>query len=278
MSLDPERNDQARLPGTSLDRELAALRNQVARLGSENARLLRLLELSPAQARPPGPAQTGIFDGLPGLVDATSSPEMKIAFFASMFAARTDVHAVRWENVRTGRSGWMPAVRGGWRKGMAASSREYLPLTSDIVASHLTGDIDLGLYPLLDGDRCWWLAADFDGSAAMLDALSYLKAARAVGAPGSAGGVTLGAGCARLVVLYLSGAGGNGQTSRHRIAPRSHRTARSDGPIQLRPALSLPGRSPDRRGWQPDRGPIAGTMPAARRHGVPGHEHPGTPR
>ena len=170
MSVDPEMNDQGRLSSTSLDRELAALRNQVARLGSENARLLRLLELSPAQARPPGPAQTGIFDGRPGMVDVTSSPERKIAFFASMFAARTDVHAVRWENARTGRSGWMPAVRGGWRKGMAASSREYLPLTSDIVASHLTGDIDLGLYPLLDGDRCWWLAADFDGSAAILDA------------------------------------------------------------------------------------------------------------
>jgi hypothetical protein len=41
----------------------------------------------------------------------------------------------------------------------------------------------VGLYPLLDGDRCWWLAADFDGQAAMLDALAYLKAARAVGVP-----------------------------------------------------------------------------------------------
>lgn len=179
MSVDSEANDQPRLPGISLDREIAELRDRVSWLGSENARLLRLLELSPVQARPPGPAQTGIFDGQPGMVDVTSSPEAKIAFFASMFAARTDVHAVRWENARTGRSGWMPAVRGGWRKGMAASSREYLPLTSDIIASHLTGDIDLGLYPLLDGDRCWWLAADFDGSAGMLDALSYLKAAGA---------------------------------------------------------------------------------------------------
>jgi hypothetical protein len=35
----------------------------------------------------------------------------------------------------------------------------------------------------VDGDRCCWLAADFDGSAAMLDALAYLKAARAVGVP-----------------------------------------------------------------------------------------------
>ena len=36
---------------------------------------------------------------------------------------------------------------------------------------------------MLLGDRTCWLAADFDGPAAMLDALAYLKAARAVGAP-----------------------------------------------------------------------------------------------
>jgi len=27
----------------------------------------------------------------------------------------------------------------------------------------------------LDGDRCWWLAADFDGPEAVFDALMYLK-------------------------------------------------------------------------------------------------------
>ena len=30
---------------------------------------------------------------------------------------------------------------------------------------------------MLDGDKCWWLAADFDGPEAMLDALMYVKAA-----------------------------------------------------------------------------------------------------
>ena len=45
MSVDSEANDQPCLPGTSLDREIAELRDRVTRLGSENARL-RLLELS----------------------------------------------------------------------------------------------------------------------------------------------------------------------------------------------------------------------------------------
>ena len=38
--------------------------------------------------------------------------------------------------------------------------------------ARLSGDIAIGLYPMLDGDRCCWLAADFDGPAAMLDATS----------------------------------------------------------------------------------------------------------
>ncbi|MGH3406991.1 MAG: TOTE conflict system archaeo-eukaryotic primase domain-containing protein, partial [Streptosporangiaceae bacterium] len=47
----------------------------------------------------------------------------------------------------------------------------------------LSGQAHIGLYPLRDGDRCWWLAADFDGPAAMLDALAYLKAARSLAVP-----------------------------------------------------------------------------------------------
>ena len=227
MSVDPETNGDVLAIGTDLDIEMAGLRDELVRLRSENARLLRLLELTPAQARPPGPTQTGIFDGPPAMVDALSSPAAKVAFFASMFAARSDVYALRWENARTGRSGWMPAVRGGWRKGVTAGSREYLPLTEDILASHLLGDIDVGLYPLLDGDRCWWLAADFDGSAAMLDALSYLKAARAVGAP---------------VALEVSRSGQGAHAWLFFAGPVPAATARQVGTGLLREAIALRGR------------------------------------
>jgi hypothetical protein len=41
------------------------MRAEVARLRAENARLLRLLELSPREAGPPGPAQMG--SSRPGL-------------------------------------------------------------------------------------------------------------------------------------------------------------------------------------------------------------------
>jgi hypothetical protein len=108
---------------------------------------------------------------------------MKVALFGTLFAARTDIYAVRWENPRTGQKGWLPAVRGGWRKGIRHADRDYLPLTPKVLAAHLSGQMHVGLYPLLDGDRCCWLAADFDGTTAMLDALNYIKAARALGVP-----------------------------------------------------------------------------------------------
>ena len=157
--------------------------DELEQLRRENARLRRLLQLTEAEASPARGTQAAWFDKAPGPVDAQSSPSTKVEFYAALFGARRDVYAVRWESTRRGTSGWMPAVEGGWKKGSAAATRRYLPLTPDVLAAHLTGDVHVGLYPMLPGDRTCWLAADFDGQAAMLDALAYLKAARAVGAP-----------------------------------------------------------------------------------------------
>jgi hypothetical protein len=45
-------------------------------------------------------------------IDSASSDEMKLALLRTLFGARSDVFAVRWENISTGKSGWYPAVRG----------------------------------------------------------------------------------------------------------------------------------------------------------------------
>lgn len=74
-----------------------------AQLRAENARLLRLLALTPRQAAPPGPAKTGFFEAHPGPVDQQSTPEAKVDFFVALFAARADIYATRWENARTGK-------------------------------------------------------------------------------------------------------------------------------------------------------------------------------
>lgn len=168
-----------------MDREVAALRAEVARLRAEKGRLEALLRLSPRESGPPGPAQVGGLGSATGPISIASEPGTKVAFFADLFAAREDVYAVRWENVRTGKSGWMPAVAGGWRRGMKQRSAEYLPLSPEVVAAHLAGEIHLGLYPLLRDESCHWVAVDFDRDEAMLDALAFLKAARAHRVPAS---------------------------------------------------------------------------------------------
>lgn len=176
-------DEQQSATAAGLAEELASLRALTTRLQAENARLLRLLKLTHREATPPGPTQTGFFETRPGPVDHNSAPEMKVDFFGALFAARSDIYATRWDNARTGKAGWLPAVRGGWRKGVRHEDRDYLPLSKEVVRAHLAGDRHVGLYPLLDGDLCWWLAADFDGQTAMLDALAYLKAARTWSVP-----------------------------------------------------------------------------------------------
>lgn len=207
--------------------EMEVLRAEVGRLRVENSRLLNLLRLSSKEARPPGPAQTAFFEAQPGPVHAGSSPVDKVAFFGALFGARPDIYALRWENRRAGKAGWLPAVRGGWRKGTRHEDREYLPLTAEVVTAHLSGEHHLGLYPLLDGDRCWWLAADFDGQAAFLDTLAYLKAARALGVPAA---------------LEVSRSGVGAHVWIFFTAPVLAETARKLGTGLLREAMTLRGR------------------------------------
>jgi len=200
---------------------------EVARLRAENARLLRLLDLAPEQAGLPRPAQAGFFEAPPGPVHGGSAPQEKVAFFGALFAARTDVYALRYENRRTGKAGWVPATQGGFRKGVPHGERDYLPLTADVLAAHLSGKMHIGLYPLLDGDRCWWLAADFDGPEAMIDALMYLKAARALQVPAA-------------LEVSRSGVGAHAWVFFTRPVPAG--TARRLGTGLLREAMALRGR------------------------------------
>ena len=142
--------------------------------------LARLLQLR-GQDTAPSAEQLAV--PAPGLITMASPEQDKLALYADRFRARTDVHAVRWENHRTGQVGWKPAVAGGWRKGMDRRTADDLPLTAQVVRVHLSGDTFVGLYPLLKDNTGHVLVADFDGLAAMLDGLAYTKAARANAVP-----------------------------------------------------------------------------------------------
>jgi len=115
-------------------------------------------------------------------VDHSSTASDKLAVYRSLFGGRTDVYAHRWENPSTGKSGWSPAVRGGWSS-KSKHNRAYLPLTDDVFASHLRGEATVGIYPLVRGDTCTLLACDFDGDGWALDALALVDACHTAQVP-----------------------------------------------------------------------------------------------
>ena len=94
--------------------ELEALRAENARLRSllgldDRAHDLTVAGWSPTLFAPqPSAMETK------QVVDRSSPRAAKVALFRSLFAGREDVYALRWENTRTGKGGWGPAVRGGW--------------------------------------------------------------------------------------------------------------------------------------------------------------------
>jgi hypothetical protein len=87
--------------------------------------------------------------------------------------------------------------------------------------------VHIGLYPLLDGDRCWWLAADFDGPDALADALMYVKAARALQVP---------------VAMEVSRSGVGAHAWMFFTSPVPAETARRLGTGLLREAMAMRGR------------------------------------
>ncbi len=109
------------------------------------------------------------------MVTARSSATEKMQFFRRLFAGRPDVVARRWENPKTGKSGYAPACANEWVKGICAkphvkcgecSNQAFVPLSDALLMKHLRGgdgradDVVIGVYPLLADDRCWFVAAD----------------------------------------------------------------------------------------------------------------------
>ena len=165
-----------------------SLEAEIQTLRAENDRLRSLLGLDqPNRQQTTQPWEPTLFvetqhEASKARIDKNSPAELKVALFRSLFSGRDDVYALRWESARSGKAGWSPAVVGGWANAKKPG-RQYVPLSEEVIESHLAGEIHVGLYPLCRGDECRLLACDFDGTGWVLDALAYLDAAAAVGVP-----------------------------------------------------------------------------------------------
>ena len=165
---------------------------------------------------------TYIHGGLP-YADRDSPEAAKIGLYRALFAGREDVYAYRWENAGTGEGGWAPRRV----PGSAKEDAQFLPLTDEVIAAHLTDSLHTaGLYVLLPDSTCRLLACDFDGAAWRLDAVAYAQAARAAGVP---------------VTLEVSRSGDGAHAWVFFSEPVAAADARALGAALLREAMAIRG-------------------------------------
>jgi superfamily II DNA or RNA helicase len=160
----------------------------LAALRAENARLIALLESHgidwhlAAESNPPRPEPE----------PSRLSTDEKVTLFQRLFRGRTDVYPVRWESKATGRSGYAPACANEWKIGVCekprikcgdCSHRQLIPLSDAVIYSHLAGERTIGVYPLLEGDTCYFLAVDFDEAEWRDDCRAFVKSCDELGVP-----------------------------------------------------------------------------------------------
>jgi superfamily II DNA or RNA helicase len=174
----------------AIHRQLAAI--DVERQGLEHR--LRELEqprIATAPALQPAVAQE------PTVTNASPATD-KIALFRRLFGGRTDVFPARWDNPKTGRSGYAPACANEWVRGVCGKpqvkcgdcpNQKFIPVTPEVIECHLRGedrvrpngrgkDFVAGVYPLLFDDTCGFLAVDFDDENWSSDALAFIGSCR----------------------------------------------------------------------------------------------------
>jgi superfamily II DNA or RNA helicase len=155
----------------------------------------RLSALEHARAR----ASANLRPLLGARVTTASPTAEKIALLRSLFRGREEVFPRRWENPKSGKSGYSPVCRNEWVRGICGKpqvkcgecpNQAFVPFGDDIIRSHLTGraagnaaDFTAGIYPMLPDETCWFLAADFDKKSWKRDVVAFRDTARAKGVP-----------------------------------------------------------------------------------------------
>ena len=185
-----------------IDQLLAEIEKELATLDVRKSELLiQIAELRQEKALLVGSHETHTSpDKLPG-VGNQSPQENKIALFRSLFRGREDVYPRRFESLKTGKSGYQPACRNEWVRGICekprircedCANRAFLPVTDEVVRNHLLGtdpqdrsgrDFTVGVYPMLLDETCWFLAADFDKATWQEDTKAFLETCKLSNVP-----------------------------------------------------------------------------------------------
>jgi ribosomal protein S27E len=132
--------------------EIAAVQRQLAELDELRLRLekrLQELTLKSENAAIYAIKPAAKNDAPPAPVANNSSAMEKVALFRRLFGGRMDVFPARWENPKTGRSGYAPACTNEWVRGVCGkpqikcgdcSNKAFIAVTADVIECHLRGE------------------------------------------------------------------------------------------------------------------------------------------
>ena len=120
------------------------------------------------------------------------TPAVKVRLFRSLFRGREDVFPTRFVSSKTGKSGYAPACANKFVRSVCelpkvkcsdCPNQAFMPFDDAAVFGHLTGRHVMGVYPLLPGETCWFLAVDFDEGTWLEDIRAFVETCRRVGVP-----------------------------------------------------------------------------------------------
>lgn len=103
------------------------------------------------------------------VITRNSPMSEKIALFISLFRGRTDVYARQWR--KDEKVGYSPVCANRWNPSVCKKpnmkcadcpNTAYQSFTEQVAMNHLTGKQIIGIYTILPGDLCYFLAIDFD--------------------------------------------------------------------------------------------------------------------
>jgi len=171
--------------------EASCIRAQLKALEHERLRLEARLSEIETEQKPSKPRPLPTLTSTPTVTNSSPAAD-KVKLVRKLFAGRTDVFPTRWENPKSGRSGYAPACANEWVRGVCGKpqvrcgecpNQSFIPVSDEVIEAHLRGedrirhngrgDFVAGVYPLLFDDTCRFLAVDFDGESWSSDALAF---------------------------------------------------------------------------------------------------------
>lgn len=185
---------------TKIERKIISAQKELVELDARRSALLERIKQLREERDLTKKASTPSLHRKTRVTNQSSEAE-KIALFRSLFKGREDVYPRRFENRRTGKTGYQPACGNEWIKGICekpkikcgeCDNREFLPLTDEVIRNHLLGaepesrskdNFTIGVYPLLADETCWFIAIDFDKSSWMDDSRAFLETCKAHDVP-----------------------------------------------------------------------------------------------